>query len=106
MIFLVVAPFESDARRNAKAIGMPNLSVKPITESKITILPAERNRKTVLDCRLAIDGLTKEEAIKKGEITIPKTFSFKGKTAGSAGEDGEIFLKPYDIRQFSHCTPD
>ena len=93
VIFLVVAPFESDARHNAKAIGMPNLSVKPITESKIAGLPAERIRKAGTQAaKLAIDGLTKEEAIKKGEMALPKTFSFKGKNSQEALEKMEKYF--------------
>ena len=88
-----MAPFESDARHNAMAIGMPKLSVKAISESKIAGLPAERIVKAAKQAaRLAIDGLMKEEGIKKGEIVLPKTFTFEGKDYYEASEKMEKYF--------------
>ena len=92
-MFLVVAPFESDAKHNVKAIGMPKVSVKPLNESQIAGLTPENIKKAGKEgARLAIEGLTKATVIEKKAAALPKIYTFKGRSSGQAQEAMEKYF--------------
>jgi hypothetical protein len=68
-VTLVTTSFESDAKANAKELGMSLLSVKAIQEPQIVGLSPDRIQNAARNAaRFAIEGLTKEAVFVKEEI--------------------------------------
>lgn len=95
-VYLVVAPFETDARHNANAIGMKNLAVKPLKESKIAGLTPNQVKEAGKEAaKLSIEGLTKgltEKELKKEVEKLPEFFSFEGGDYAEAVEKIEKYF--------------